>query len=321
MVVLAWNPLLLLSILIGHLQAAPREVNGIVGGSALLSLLVSHGWQLKQVRWKAGPGKTLLGDSNGRSFVPFNLTYNSKYSGMIARIVMGNETALMLTNLKMEDTGIFKAEITLSNGDSVEQEFQLHVYDSVPVPFIEIESFVDTSDGCNITLACQVPSEQNVSFTWAVVMPRDNASEAAEHIANGTKLQLSVSTYLDQEYICFVRNPVDHKQASISPVCPTDELLASRVIGYFLIPAVLIPLAILGLCIYLQMWKKKKRKDEALSKVELVKSSHPTIQYTEVMLCAPEENEQLIEKCISWRNTNNAHLQQLTPRLKEDRLM
>ncbi|XP_069491540.1 T-lymphocyte surface antigen Ly-9-like [Ambystoma mexicanum] len=254
-------------VLIGHLQAAPRQVNGIVGGSVLLSLLVPHGRELIEVRWKYGPEKVHIGDTKGRSFEQYDYIH-SNYSSMVKRIVMDKETALRLNNLTVEDSGMFKAEITFKGGSSDDQEFQLNVYDPVPVPFIKNESFVKTSDGCNITLACQIPSEQGVSFTWAVVMPRTGASEAAEyqHIANGTKLQLSLKTHissnLDQEYICFARNPADHKQASISPVCPTGELLNSHVSGYFFKAAATILLAIIGLCIYLKMRKKTKRKDE-----------------------------------------------------------
>ncbi|XP_078526729.1 SLAM family member 9-like isoform X2 [Lissotriton helveticus] len=284
-----FSSLLFSGIIICRAQESHRDLNGIVGGSVLLSLVIPEGKSIFEVRWKSLTNNARLGDSKGRTFKPFHLANPT----ITRRVEMENATTLRITNLAKNDSGIYRAEVQYENGFNEEQEFQLKVYDPVPIPHIEKESLSTTSEGCNVTLVCWVSTENDLNLTWIKRDAKD--STKYQNISAGQKLQLSLSANLsDSEYFCLVSNPVDQKNVSTSNICPRGSPPESRVLGYFIIPVALIVLSILGLFIYLHMKKKKKKRlDEASTNVELLETSAREIQYAEINLSTPDVLEQV----------------------------
>ncbi|XP_069073988.1 CD48 antigen-like [Pleurodeles waltl] len=278
-------------IIIGRAQESPLDVNGIVGGSVLLPLIIPQGRSILEVRWKL-INKVRLGDSKGKKFEAFHLASPT----ITQRLEMENAATLRITTVTKNDSGIYRAEVQYENGINEEKEFRLNVYDPVPVPYIEKESLSNTSEGCNVTLVCRMSTENDLNFLWIKRETKD--STQFQNISAGQKLHLSLSgNLMDSEYFCLVSNPADQKNTSTFNVCPRDSPLEMRMFGYFIIPVALIVLSILGVFIFLKMKKKKKKKkkkrDEASTHFELLTTSVGEIQYTEINVTPPDVIEQV----------------------------
>ncbi|XP_078524995.1 CD48 antigen-like, partial [Lissotriton helveticus] len=205
---------------ISQAQGSPRDVNGIVGGSVLLSLIIPQGQSILEVRWKSVTNNARLGDFKSKTFEPFHLANPT----ITQRLEMVNATILRITNLAKNDRGIYRAEVQYESGFNEEKEFQLKVYDPVPDLHIEKEALSTTNDGCNVTLVCRIASGHDFNFLW---LKRDTReSTRYQNISDGQTLRLSLSTnQMDAEYFCLVSNPAEHKNTSTSHVCPRDNLL------------------------------------------------------------------------------------------------
>ncbi|KAJ1081294.1 hypothetical protein NDU88_001476 [Pleurodeles waltl] len=111
------------SIIIGRAQESPLDVNGIVGGSVLLPLIIPQGRSILEVRWKL-INKVRLGDSKGKKFEAFHLASPT----ITQRLEMENAATLRITTVTKNDSGIYRAEVQYENGINEEKEFRLNVY-------------------------------------------------------------------------------------------------------------------------------------------------------------------------------------------------
>ncbi|KAE8588216.1 hypothetical protein XENTR_v10022412 [Xenopus tropicalis] len=129
-------------------------------------------------------------------------------------------TTLRISDLRMEDSGIYTAAITYTDEETKRLTFNLTVYEPVPTPHIWIEGKKQTTEWCNFTARCSVKNNDSaLTFTWI------NKPNKTEYLAfsNGTVVASVESPTSDKEFHCLLENPVDQKNASIhvQTICST----------------------------------------------------------------------------------------------------
>ncbi|XP_053133836.1 SLAM family member 9-like [Hemicordylus capensis] len=190
-------------------QSPPHQVNGILGGSALLRVALSPTEPVAEIKWKfrAETGLTLL----IAEFVGGRLERPNPRDRFGQRLEMADEAALRIRALEAGDSGVLTARVRLATALVHEHSFQLSVYEPVPTPQILPQLVVNTPDGCNATLQCQVPGTGQFNVFWK----RGDSFEGLDWHQlsnNGTALHLSWRPNSSALYFtCLVSNPVDQK--------------------------------------------------------------------------------------------------------------
>ncbi|XP_031747814.1 SLAM family member 5 isoform X3 [Xenopus tropicalis] len=174
-------------------------------------------------------------------------------------------TTLRISDLRMEDSGIYTAAITYTDEETKRLTFNLTVYEPVPTPHIWIEGKKQTTEWCNFTARCSVKNNDSaLTFTWI------NKPNKTEYLAfsNGTVVASVESPTSDKEFHCLLENPVDQKNASIhvQTICSTPGELQRYYLWF--IPLFLIIL--IALLVWLAVARKKRKK------IYNRKSSHET---------------------------------------------
>ncbi|KAM3919302.1 CD48 antigen-like [Leptodactylus fuscus] len=190
--------------------------------------------------------------------------YNPQFNDRLE--VFNTGTKLLIKNLKMEDMGVYTASMTLTSSEVHEVKYSLTVYE--PIPSIEVRKG-NTTDQCNMTLYCSVPSNtSNLSYHWKY---RHRDSEY-QPFNNESSTQISVPPdHQDTEFLCIVHSPADQKNASIS-------ITSCFSIGH---PRLWYVLSIVPLCIVLMAaiwmtWKIRRRKAVKEEEVEYHVTEEPT---------------------------------------------
>ncbi|XP_034612854.1 SLAM family member 8-like [Trachemys scripta elegans] len=216
-------PLLLLTlisflagIVISQVLTPHRPVNGILGGSVVLSVDLSPGRKVKEIEWNfhAGSGVTLLlAEFKGGKFE--RPDPNDRFQQRLERY---NETSLRIRALELNDSGIYKVRITIVPATVEELAFLLTVYEPVPMPEIKSHSLSSPAAGCNVTLQCQVSGREEVNVSWSRGNPpRDLGDPKRYQLSpDGRTLHLSLQPNLpDSTFTCTASNPVDQKNISL----------------------------------------------------------------------------------------------------------
>ncbi|OCT69155.1 SLAM family member 9 [Xenopus laevis] len=205
-------PLLLSLQLLSGRQDVLHQVSGILNQSVCLSHQLD--FLVERIVWEL--------EHNGSAFKLAEyedqslITLNSRFSNRLESSNAG--TALRITKLKIEDSKIYKAIITLRNADIRTVYFNLTVYEPVPDPTLSAHVEKDKT-WCNVTLHCSVPT--NVSLIFYIWMYR-NGSSGYQHYTNGTTIHLLLMDIpQNMEFLCLVKNPAEQKNVSahVEQIC------------------------------------------------------------------------------------------------------
>ncbi|XP_075700686.1 SLAM family member 5-like [Rhinoderma darwinii] len=179
--------------------------------------------------------------------------YNPQFDGRLE--LSDNGTKLRIQDLRMEDTGVYTLIMTFTNNEVDHVTYDLAVYEPIPLPII-IPEKKDTTDGCNVTLHCSVPSNTSDFFyTWKY---RLQGSEYQPYNNGSTVHILLPPDHQDMEVLCIVQNPADQKNVSVNiKSCFSKDPSRLRYTGY-IIPLFLI---ILAATIFI-IWKIRRKKTE-----------------------------------------------------------
>uniref|UniRef100_A0A8C4VVI4 Ig-like domain-containing protein n=1 Tax=Gopherus evgoodei TaxID=1825980 RepID=A0A8C4VVI4_9SAUR len=210
---------------------AHRQVNGILGGSVLLSVDLSPGKKVKEIEWsfRAGSGVTIqLAEFTGGKFERPDPSDRFKQ-----RLEKYNETSLRIKVLELDDRGVYEARIKIVPATVEEQAFLLAVYEPVPVPEIKSHSLFSTAAGCNVTLQCEVSGREEVNVSWRRGNPpRDLGNlERYQLTPDGRTLHLSLQPNpLDSTFTCMASNPMDQKNISLylQSICQSGDILIAQ---------------------------------------------------------------------------------------------
>uniref|UniRef100_A0A3B3SYP3 SLAM family member 9-like n=1 Tax=Paramormyrops kingsleyae TaxID=1676925 RepID=A0A3B3SYP3_9TELE len=172
--------------------------------------------------------------------------------------------SLSITNISTSDAGIYQLHII--NGQILKREFTLEIYYPVNRPHITSlqasrRSSVHLSASGRCWVLCFVENGRDVTLSWYRGTERLNQTSSPDL---STSLSLRLEIWEDSPvYSCVATNPVSKEAAegNIKQLCA--ELGPSPTPRIYVIPAVLIPTAmILTGSIYLIYKSKKSRKIE-----------------------------------------------------------
>ncbi|XP_063803256.1 SLAM family member 5-like isoform X2 [Pseudophryne corroboree] len=193
----------------GGQAGLPVQVNGLLHGAVTMSIPWNKTRPVNFASWKYsknGTPKAILDTSKP----PYNI-YNSQFSGRLE--VTDSLMTVTIKDLREEDSGMFSSEITTEDGTVDTFSYNITIYEPVPILDIRAEGKSVTSDWCNVTFYCSVPSNTSaLSYNWRY---RHNNSEHYLY-NNGATTQVSLRPeYWDMELLCVVHNPADQKNVSL----------------------------------------------------------------------------------------------------------
>ncbi|KAL8184868.1 UNVERIFIED_CONTAM: hypothetical protein K2H54_031303 [Gekko kuhli] len=271
-------------------QNLPRRVNGVLGGSVVLSVNIVSSTKVREIEWsyQAGSGPALL----------IALFRDGKFDRpdpsdrFEQRIEMFNET-LRIRALELNDSGVFGARVKIFPALVEDQLFQLMVYEPVLTPRIQSQLISSTPSGCNVTLQCLSPGKGRVNVTWRKGNPiQDLGSTDKYQISpDGRTLRLSLQpTSLNTTYSCMASNPIEHKIVSfdLQRICQSGVDTSFSKSGYMVLTIVLLVLS-LGTAFWCWRINSEKSAQAAAIPTVQVEESPSDAQNSEVPKKSPPE--------------------------------
>ncbi|XP_042641551.1 uncharacterized protein LOC116961844 isoform X3 [Tyto alba] len=273
-----------LLIVAGAAGPQPQQVNGVLGGSALLSPALPPNKTVREIEWSfsTGAGATIqVAEFRSGTFERPDPKDRFK-----DRLEMLNETALKIRALERGDSGVYGARIKLHPALVEDQIFNLSVYEPVPAPEIQHRLLSLTDQGCNITLRCWVLAGSGAEAAWQL---GSSLGTLWGHLCedNGTLCLAVPASAFASSYTCVARNPIEERSVSIrldtlcrqqgkklSPPAPGATRPAGSWHPPRLVPAethrwwmwqlcLVLLLAAGALLGIVQLWRKKRRKKAA----------------------------------------------------------
>ncbi|KAM7080396.1 SLAM family member 6-like [Ciconia maguari] len=196
----------------GAAVAQPRQVNGVLGGSVLLSPALPANKTVKEIEWSfsAGAGATI----QVAEFGPGGFERPDPKDRFKDRLEMFNETALKIGALERGDGGVYGARIKLHPALVEDQSFSLSVYGPVPVPEIRHRLLSLTTQGCNVHLRCRLPAGSDAEAAWQ--LGSSLGTPWGQLCEDNQTLCLAVpASAFNSSYTCVARNPIQERNVSI----------------------------------------------------------------------------------------------------------
>ncbi|XP_074422824.1 SLAM family member 9-like [Larus michahellis] len=284
-------PWLLVPLLVvaGTAATEPRQVNGVLGGSVLLSPLLPPNKTVKEIEWSfsAGAGATI----QVAEFSPGGFKRPDPKDRFKERLEMFNATALKIRVLERGDSGVYGARIKLHPALVEDQSFNLSVYGPVAEPEIQSQLHSLTTQGCNVTLRCRLPAGSDAEATWQAGTPWGQLCEDNRTLC----LAVPASTF-DSTYTCVARNPIQERNVSVrlDTLCRQQETRGWQRWHSCLVLLVVAAGALLG-GVWLWRKKKKRRKKRAGGAALAFPTSEdapPEPQYAEIQRRSPPETDE-----------------------------
>ncbi|XP_054038886.1 SLAM family member 5-like [Rissa tridactyla] len=278
-------------LLFGQARAQPRQVNGILGGSVLLSPLLPPNKTVKEIEWSfsAGAGATI----QVAEFGPGGFERPDPKDQFKERLEMFNATALKIRALERGDSGVYGARIKLHPALVEDQSFNLSVYESVPSPRTRSQLLASTLEWCNLTLQCQGTGKGAVNVTWKRDnIIRDLTSDRHQLSPDGTTLRVALPpTAANVTYACTVSNPADQKVVlfDLQAICQSGGGQTSfSKSGYIVLTLILLAVS-LGGAFWCWRMNSEKAADPAATPTVPAEESPSDPQYTEIVRRSPPE--------------------------------
>ncbi|KAM6226031.1 SLAM family member 8-like, partial [Porphyrio hochstetteri] len=278
-------------LLFGRARAQPQQVNGVLGGSALLSPVLPPNKTVKEIEWSFSSGTSPT--IQVAEFGPGGFERPDPRDRFRDRLEMFNETALRIGALERGDTGLYGARIKLHPALVEDQSFSLSVYESVPSPRSRSQVLASTLEWCNLTLQCQGVGKGAVNVTWK----RDNiiwdpSSDPHQLSADGTTLRLALPpTAANGTYACTVSNPADQKVVlfDLQAICQSGGgQMSFSTSGYIVLTLILLAVS-LGGAFWCWRMNSEKAADPAATPTVPAEESPSDPQYAEIVRRSPPE--------------------------------
>ncbi|XP_030896133.1 SLAM family member 5 isoform X2 [Leptonychotes weddellii] len=181
-------------------------VIGILGESVTFPLNIEKSQQVVNIVWNSETSVAFVmpGDSGTAPKVTVtHQNYNDRIN------VSRKNYNLEISNLRMEDSGIYKADIntkTLEGMITTTRRYSLQVFRRLGKPKITQSLMTSVNSTCNVTLTCSVEEEEeNVTYSWS---PPGEAGNVVRIFWTPDNQELT--------YTCTAWNPVSNSSDSIS---------------------------------------------------------------------------------------------------------
>uniref|UniRef100_A0A8B9P9L4 Ig-like domain-containing protein n=1 Tax=Apteryx owenii TaxID=8824 RepID=A0A8B9P9L4_APTOW len=244
--------------------ARPHQVNGVLGGSVLLSVALPPNARVKEIDWSfsAGAGATI----QVAEFSPGGFERPDPGDRFKQRLEKFNETSLRIRALEPGDSGIYGARIKLQPAVVEDQSFNLSVYEPVGVPEIQGEVLAQTPHECNVSLRCRAPAGRDVRTAWlpAASGTAPDIRLAAEAGESWLEVRAGAGG-LNATYTCVARNPVHQRSASVHlrTLCRDDRAVHVRTRWHLCLAFLLAAGAGAAVLAALCLCKKRQEKEVA----------------------------------------------------------
>ncbi|XP_066428573.1 SLAM family member 5-like [Eleutherodactylus coqui] len=231
-----------------HVHSLPRRKNVSAAEEGDATLHVGH-TGVSFINWVTVPdGAFIVTTKSGGSIDDSNVIKRFK-----GRLRITDNGSLHITNLSLQDTGIYRA--TIPNTDKGETciLYNLTVYERLSAGYINITHSITSNDTCSLSLLCTV-DRRDVLITWSTVHSSDiNVTQGVLYVPPSD---------VSLTYTCTARNPVSTVSKTVIPreYCQTS---ISNSVDYWRrrYPLfgilVLLPILCLISLIYL-MWRNKR---------------------------------------------------------------
>nr|XP_035940624.1 SLAM family member 5-like isoform X2 [Halichoerus grypus] len=181
-------------------------VIGIVGESVTFPLNIEKSQQVVNIVWNSETSVAFVTPGDSGTAPKVTVTHQN-YNDRIN--VSRKNYNLEISNLRMEDSGIYKADInteTLEGMITTTRRYSLQVFRRLGKPKITQSLMTSINSTCNVTLTCSVEEEEeNVTYSWS---PPGEAGNVVRIFRTPDDQELT--------YTCTAWNPVSNSSDSIS---------------------------------------------------------------------------------------------------------
>ncbi|XP_021537504.1 SLAM family member 5 [Neomonachus schauinslandi] len=181
-------------------------VIGILGESVTFPLNIEKSQQVVNIVWNSETSVAFVTPGDSGTAPKVTVTHQN-YNDRI-NVSLENYN-LEISNLRMEDSGIYKADIntkTLEGMITTTRRYSLQVFRRLGKPKITQSLMTSVNSTCNVTLTCSVEEEEeNVTYSWS---PPGEAGNVVQIFWTPDNQELT--------YTCTAWNPVSNSSDSIS---------------------------------------------------------------------------------------------------------
>ncbi|XP_032116687.1 SLAM family member 5 isoform X1 [Sapajus apella] len=179
-------------------------VFGILGESVTFPVNIQEPQQVKIIAWTSETSVAFVKPGDSETAPTVTVTHRNYYDRIH---VLDPSCNLIISNLRMEDAGNYKADINTETAPyTITKHYNLQVYRRLGKPKITQSLMTSVNSTCNVTLTCSVEKEEkNVTYRWSPLGKEGNVLQIFQ-------------TPKDQEltYTCTAQNPVSNNSDSIS---------------------------------------------------------------------------------------------------------
>ncbi|XP_036699151.1 SLAM family member 8 [Balaenoptera musculus] len=248
------------------------QVQGQVGGSALLVAERPPGFQIREAIWRSlWPSEELLATFFRGSL---ETLYHSRFLG---RAQLHSNLSLELRPLESGDSGNFSVLLVDKEGRAWTQTLQLKVYDAVPRPevqvFIAVSGDAQLPKTCQVFLSCWAPNISDITYSWRREGTIDLDIKPGGLFVDGQVLSVSLGPGdKGVAYSCIVSNPVSWDLATVTPWESCHRQAAPGMASYKDVLLVVVPVLLFLILAGLSAWhwgpcSGKKKKDVCADEV------------------------------------------------------
>ncbi|XP_036721248.1 SLAM family member 5 isoform X2 [Balaenoptera musculus] len=181
-------------------------VNGILGESVTFPLYIQQSQKVISISWNSKTSVAFVTPGNSGAAPTISITHQNYHERIN---VSGQNYNLELRNLRMEDSGIYKADINVKTSEMITTTtrcYNLQVYRRLGKPKITQSLMTSVNSTCNVTLTCSVEKEEkNVTYSWSPLGEEGNVLRIFQTPDNQ-----------ELTYTCTAWNPVSNNSDSIS---------------------------------------------------------------------------------------------------------
>uniref|UniRef100_A0A8C9E122 CD84 molecule n=1 Tax=Phocoena sinus TaxID=42100 RepID=A0A8C9E122_PHOSS len=189
-------------------------VNGILGESVTFPLNIQQSQEVNSISWNSKTSVAFVTPGNSGAAPTISITHQNYHKRIN---VSGQNYNLELRNLRLEDSGIYKADINVKTDHTTTRCYNLQVYRRLGKPKITQSLMTSVNSTCNVTLTCSVEKEEkNVTYSWSPLGEEGNVLRVFQTPDNQ-----------ELTYTCTAWNPVSNNSDSIS----AQQLCADIAVG------------------------------------------------------------------------------------------
>ncbi|XP_019788207.1 SLAM family member 5 isoform X3 [Globicephala melas] len=181
-------------------------VNGILGELVTFPLNIQQSQKVISISWNSKTSVAFVTPGNSGAAPTISITHQNYHKRIN---VSGQNYNLELRNLRLEDSGIYKADINVMTSEMITTTtrcYNLQVYRRLGKPKITQSLMTSVNRTCNVTLTCSVEKEEkNVTYSWSPLGEEGNVLRVFQTPDNQ-----------ELTYTCTAWNPVSNNSDSIS---------------------------------------------------------------------------------------------------------